>query len=76
MLVFRYLSNYLDNLFAGAWEPQDTKPLKVNIPFASSDTGEDCFTFELGKNVKLVTFKHLLALFVITDRRDSFKLRD
>ncbi|KAG7162141.1 Acetolactate synthase-like protein-like [Homarus americanus] len=32
-----YLDNYLNNLFAGAWEPQDTKPLKISIPFASVD---------------------------------------
>ncbi|XP_050732912.1 2-hydroxyacyl-CoA lyase 2-like [Eriocheir sinensis] len=41
-IVNWYLGNYLDNLFAGAWEPQDTKPLKVNIPFASSDTVSRC----------------------------------
>lgn len=39
-LSSRYLGNYLDNLFAGAWDPQDTKPLKVNIPFANHDLGE------------------------------------
>lgn len=37
-----YLGNYLDNLYAGAWEPQDTKPLKVTIPFASSDIVNRC----------------------------------
>lgn len=37
-----YLGNYLNNLFAGAWEPQDTKPLKVSIPFASCDTVNQC----------------------------------
>lgn len=37
-----YLGNYLDNLYAGAWEPQDTKPLKVSIPFASSDLVNRC----------------------------------
>ncbi|MPC22656.1 Acetolactate synthase-like protein [Portunus trituberculatus] len=41
-IVNWYLGNYLDNLFAGAWDPQDTKPLKVNIPFASPDMVSQC----------------------------------
>jgi len=32
-----YMNNYLQNLYAGAWDPRDTKPLKVNIPFASTE---------------------------------------
>ncbi|XP_047102030.1 2-hydroxyacyl-CoA lyase 2-like [Schistocerca piceifrons] len=27
-----YLNNYLDNIFAGAWEPREVTPLKLNIP--------------------------------------------
>ncbi|CAL4141839.1 unnamed protein product [Meganyctiphanes norvegica] len=37
-----YMSNYLNNLYAGAWDPRDTKPLKVNIPFASSEIMQKC----------------------------------
>lgn len=37
-----YLGNYVDNLFAGAWEPRDSKPLKLNIPFASSGIVDQC----------------------------------
>lgn len=35
-LVKLYLNNYVDRLFAGAWEPIDTTPLKVTFPTASS----------------------------------------
>ncbi|XP_037784059.1 2-hydroxyacyl-CoA lyase 2-like [Penaeus monodon] len=41
-IVNWYLGNYLDNLFAGAWDPQDTKPLRVNIPFANHDLVQQC----------------------------------
>ncbi|ROT78401.1 hypothetical protein C7M84_002879 [Penaeus vannamei] len=43
-----YLGNYLDNLFAGAWDPQDTKPLRVNIPFANHDLVQQSFFETLG----------------------------
>lgn len=39
--VYRYLSNYMANLFAGAWEPRDTSPLPVNIPMPSKSQGND-----------------------------------
>ncbi|KAK7084954.1 hypothetical protein SK128_003302 [Halocaridina rubra] len=53
-IVKWYLSNYLDNLFAGAWEPRDTRPLKLNIPFASGDTVEKCV--EIISNAKKPVF--------------------
>ncbi|KAK3886330.1 hypothetical protein Pcinc_009506 [Petrolisthes cinctipes] len=41
-IVNWYLGNYLDNLFAGAWDPRDTKPLRVSIPFASPELVNQC----------------------------------
>ena len=35
-LVRLYLSNYVNQLFAGAWESVDPSPLKVTFPIASS----------------------------------------
>ncbi|NXH14588.1 ILVBL protein, partial [Bucco capensis] len=32
-----YLQNYLRNLFAGAWEPQEVTPLPVSMPLATED---------------------------------------
>lgn len=37
VLFFRYLSNHLMNLFAGAWEPRDVSPLPVDIPYATDE---------------------------------------
>ncbi|PVD33270.1 hypothetical protein C0Q70_04523 [Pomacea canaliculata] len=37
-----YLQNHLTNLFAGAWEPKDTSPLPVIIPYASSSQIQQC----------------------------------
>ena len=39
-IYFRYLNNYLNNLFSGAWDDQDVSPLNVDIPFANHDTGK------------------------------------
>lgn len=41
-IISWYLDNYICNLFAGAWEPRDTKPLKLSIPFATSDIVDQC----------------------------------
>ncbi|KAI9556700.1 hypothetical protein GHT06_016491 [Daphnia sinensis] len=35
-IVNWYLNNYVDNIFAGAWEPVEVKPLAVNIPMPTS----------------------------------------
>jgi len=35
----RYLQNYVDDLFAGAWEKREVSPLPVNIPHASHSQG-------------------------------------
>ncbi|NXN94844.1 ILVBL protein, partial [Rhinopomastus cyanomelas] len=32
-----YLRNYLRNLFAGAWEPQDLTPLPIRVPLATNE---------------------------------------
>ncbi|XP_072281366.1 2-hydroxyacyl-CoA lyase 2 [Pyxicephalus adspersus] len=37
-----YLQNHLNNLFAGAWEPRDTSPLPVSIPYATPDQIQQC----------------------------------
>nr|XP_006642294.1 PREDICTED: acetolactate synthase-like protein [Lepisosteus oculatus] len=37
-----YLQNHLNNLFAGAWEPQDTTPLPVQIPTATDQQVQQC----------------------------------
>ena len=37
---YRYLSNYVNNIFAGAWDPQPVHPLPVQIPLPSSAEGE------------------------------------
>ncbi|XP_033927831.1 2-hydroxyacyl-CoA lyase 2 isoform X2 [Melopsittacus undulatus] len=37
-----YLQNYLRNLFAGAWEPQDVSPLPVKVPLATEDEVQRC----------------------------------
>ncbi|NXL90296.1 ILVBL protein, partial [Alectura lathami] len=36
-LVQWYLQNYVRNLFAGAWEPQDITPLPMKVPLATED---------------------------------------
>ncbi|XP_076813682.1 2-hydroxyacyl-CoA lyase 2-like [Clavelina lepadiformis] len=41
-IVNWYLNNYLCNLFAGAFEPQDMSPLHVNIPRATSEQIQSC----------------------------------
>ena len=38
-LCLRYLNNYVDNIFAGAWEPVEVSPLPVSIPLPSSSQG-------------------------------------
>jgi len=37
-----YLNNHLSNLFAGAWEPRDVTPLKLDIPMASQSQVQKC----------------------------------
>ncbi|XP_074659901.1 2-hydroxyacyl-CoA lyase 2-like [Tubulanus polymorphus] len=37
-----YLQNHLNNLFAGAWEPRDVKPLPVDIPRATKSQVQQC----------------------------------
>ncbi len=37
-----FLNNYVNRLFAGAWEPIDPKPLVVNFPLASSSCIRKC----------------------------------
>ena len=37
-----YLDNYLNNLFAGAFDPMESRPLKVNIPFVGGDVVRRC----------------------------------
>ncbi|XP_068098868.1 2-hydroxyacyl-CoA lyase 2 [Hyperolius riggenbachi] len=41
-IISWYLQNHLNNLFAGAWEPRDTKPLPVDIPQASTEQIQQC----------------------------------
>ena len=41
----RYLNNHLSNLFAGAWEPKDVTPLKLDIPMASQSQGKGDLCF-------------------------------
>ncbi|NWX10937.1 ILVBL protein, partial [Caloenas nicobarica] len=36
-LVTWYLQNYIRNLFAGAWEPQDLSPLPIHVPQATQE---------------------------------------
>lgn len=36
---WRYLNNYVDNIFAGAWEPVEVNPLAVHIPMPTSQQG-------------------------------------
>ena len=31
-----YLNNYVDNIFAGAWDPVDVSPLRVHIPMPTN----------------------------------------
>ena len=38
-LFDRYISNHLHGLFAGAWEPQPTNPLPVDIPMPTQSQG-------------------------------------
>lgn len=49
--LFRYLNNYVDNIFAGAWDPVEVKPLAVIIPMPTNQQGttqshypKDCVT--------------------------------
>ena len=37
--VARYLQNYVDNIFSGAWEPRETTPLPVDIPMPTLEQG-------------------------------------
>ncbi|XP_065520764.1 2-hydroxyacyl-CoA lyase 2 isoform X2 [Lathamus discolor] len=37
-----YLQNYIRNLFAGAWAPQDVSPLPVKVPLATEDEVQRC----------------------------------
>ncbi|KAF2352295.1 Thiamine pyrophosphate enzyme N-terminal TPP-binding domain [Trinorchestia longiramus] len=37
-----YLSNYLNNLYAGAWEPRNHDPLSLDIPIVPYATVEKC----------------------------------
>lgn len=41
-LVKMYLQNYVNRLFAGAWEPIDTAPLEVTYPLASARSVREC----------------------------------
>ncbi|XP_076030219.1 2-hydroxyacyl-CoA lyase 2-like [Oratosquilla oratoria] len=41
-IVTWFMKNYLANLYAGAWEPRETTPQKVNIPFATPDIVQKC----------------------------------
>lgn len=41
-LVQLYLSNYVDRLFAGAWEAVDTTPLRVTYPLPSEQQVRKC----------------------------------
>ena len=37
--LISYLNTYVNNIFAGAWEKRELKPLPVNQPMASDDQG-------------------------------------
>ncbi|KAK2514094.1 Ilvbl [Columba livia] len=37
-----YLRNYIRNLFAGAWEPQDLSPLPIHVPQATQEEVQRC----------------------------------
>ncbi|XP_058717774.1 2-hydroxyacyl-CoA lyase 2 isoform X2 [Poecile atricapillus] len=41
-LIRWYLGNYLQNLFAGAWEPRDLTPLPLRIPRATPEQVQRC----------------------------------
>lgn len=41
-IVNWYLNNYLENIFAGAWDPVDVKPLAVNIPLPTETEMTQC----------------------------------
>lgn len=40
--VHWFLNNYVQNIFAGAWEHRDVSPLTPNIPLPSSDEVQRC----------------------------------
>ncbi|XP_065715309.1 2-hydroxyacyl-CoA lyase 2 isoform X3 [Patagioenas fasciata] len=42
MLVTWYLRNYIRNLFAGAWKPQDLSPLPIHVPQATQEEVQRC----------------------------------
>lgn len=41
-LIRLYLTNYVNQLFAGAWESADPSPLEVTFPTASSESVRNC----------------------------------
>ena len=54
--VIRYLNNYVDNIFSGAWDPIDVTPLPVEIPLPSTANSMKISTFqtEITNNYSLV----------------------
>ncbi|XP_052802677.1 2-hydroxyacyl-CoA lyase 2-like [Mya arenaria] len=42
MIVNWYLQNYVDDLFAGAWEKRDVSPMPVTMPRASKSQVQKC----------------------------------
>lgn len=43
MFSYRYLQNYVDDLFAGAWEKRDVTPLPPSLPMATDAQGNILF---------------------------------
>ncbi|XP_044174531.1 2-hydroxyacyl-CoA lyase 2-like [Acropora millepora] len=52
-LVNWYISNHLNGLFAGAWEPQDKDPLPVDVPLPGKFQIDECVKL-VSKSVKPV----------------------
>ncbi|XP_067054747.1 2-hydroxyacyl-CoA lyase 2-like [Acropora muricata] len=52
-LVNWYISNHLNGLFAGAWEPQDKDPLPVDVPLPGKFQIDECVRL-VSKSVKPV----------------------
>lgn len=53
-LVRLYLTNYVNRLFAGAWETVDPRPLKITFPTASSGSVRKCAALLRGAKKPLI----------------------
>ena len=71
-IVFRYLSNHLANLFAGAWEERDVDPLPVHRPMPTVSEGNGINSI---RNVSVHVIRSIQIVNILKNRLDIFTVQ-